>query len=294
MVVFAPVTPNAPPNKRSKPIPSPARRLHLIDADAKAPRSSFADEVRQGLSDTPKHLPCRFFYDRRGSQLFEQICELPEYYPTRAEHSILEKRSDEIAEHFDVPPSLVELGSGSCIKTQYIIEELLNQSDHVIYGPIDISRKMLKESATALLERYDDLEMVVADLLVEGEVVARATGPMEFGARALGNRSILADPTRNDVIRIINDMIKNRDFWMPFAPMMLDQCAGEYIINPKQITSPYMILSFDTHPQARNQITAAIHPYDSTARPQILEQSHNPDMYTLLQRFEEKTGRGAV
>jgi carbamoyltransferase len=81
---------------------------------------------------------------------------------------------------------------------------------------------------------------------------------------------------------------------MPFAPMVLDHRADEYLINPKGIRAPHMILSFDTPPEARDDMAAAIHAYDHTARPQILEREHNPAMYHLLCRFEERTGRGVL
>jgi carbamoyltransferase len=144
------------------------------------------------------------------------------------------------------------------------------------------------------VEKPEDLDLCIADMLAEGEIVARARGRMEFGARALGNRSILADPTIPRVVDTINYMVKKRDFWMPFAPMILDHRADEYLVNPKGIRAPHMILSFDTPPQARNDMAAAIHAYDHTARPQILERKHNPAMYHLLCRFEERTGRGVL
>lgn len=144
------------------------------------------------------------------------------------------------------------------------------------------------------VQQLDEIDIRIADLLAEGQIVARARGRMEFGARALGNRSILADPTLPRVVDTINYMVKKRDFWMPFAPMMIDHRAQEYLINPKHIRAPYMILSFDTPPAARDQMPAAIHPYDRTARPQVLERAHNPAVYRLLCRFEERTGRGVI
>ncbi len=140
----------------------------------------------------------------------------------------------------------------------------------------------------------DDLiEQKVASMLAEGQIVARFNGPVEFGARALGNRSILADPKSTGVIRIINDMIKNRDFWMPFAPSLLQERADDYIVNPKQIEAPYMILAFDTTDRVGDFI-AAVHPYDLTARPQIVTNDFNLSYYRLLKFFEQITGRGAV
>jgi L-histidine N-alpha-methyltransferase len=121
---------------------------------------SFAEDVDEGLSSTPKHLPCIYFYDYRGSLLFERICSLPEYYLTEAEASILRTFSEEIASYLPPEAALVELGSGSCVKTEYIIRELLDRHGRVVYSPIDISRRMLKESAMALLDRYADLEII--------------------------------------------------------------------------------------------------------------------------------------
>ncbi|MCL4875197.1 MAG: carbamoyltransferase [Anaerolineae bacterium] len=164
------------------------------------------------------------------------------------------------------------------------------------FDPHETQAAIEKRSAgrSWTVQQIADIDLHIADLLAQGDIVARARGPMEFGARALGNRSILADPTVPRVVETINYMVKQRDFWMPFAPMILDTRASDYLINPKNIRAPYMILSFDTPPEVRDQMTAAIHPYDRTARPQVLEEKHNPEMYRLLKRFEEKTGRGVI
>jgi carbamoyltransferase len=134
----------------------------------------------------------------------------------------------------------------------------------------------------------------VAELLVSDGVVARCAGRMEFGARALGNRSILANPTDHRVVGLINRMIKNRDFWMPFAPTVLAERADDYLLNPKGLASPYMMLAMETRPAARDALTAALHPHDATARPQILEQAWNPEYHALIRAFEGRTGVGAV
>ena len=139
----------------------------------------------------------------------------------------------------------------------------------------------------------DDIEMAVGDLLADGAIVARARGRMEFGARALGNRSILADPTQPDAVKVINAMVKKRDFWMPFAPAILGEHSDDYIVNPKKIPAPYMIMAFDTT-ERRKDFPAAIHPYDETARPQVVTNEDNPDFHRLLSRFYERTGRAVV
>jgi carbamoyltransferase len=142
-------------------------------------------------------------------------------------------------------------------------------------------------------ERQDPIEPRVARLLAEGKVVARFKGREEFGARALGNRSILANPSNPAVVREINEAIKARDFWMPFAPSVLAERCADYVVNPKNVRAPYMILSFDTTERWRD-LRAAIHPFDRTARPQEVLQEWNPSYHALLTEFQGLTGIGAV
>ena len=135
-------------------------RATMITTDIEDLINSFAKDIDKGLKDTPKHIPCLYFYDYKGSLLFEEICQLPEYYLTRAETDILETYSEEIISYFPSDTLLVELGSGSSIKTQLIIEELLNQHNKASYSPIDISQRMLSESSISLLEKYPNLEII--------------------------------------------------------------------------------------------------------------------------------------
>ena len=142
---------------------TPGNRLRLIDCGVGLLPADFAREVQTGLTSSPKHLSCRFFYDREGSALFEAICELPEYYLMRVERGILQERAVEIAGLFPEKIALVELGSGSASKTRILIEEFLRrQQDNrsLRYVPVDISRTMLEESSRALLNDYPSLEIV--------------------------------------------------------------------------------------------------------------------------------------
>jgi carbamoyltransferase len=138
------------------------------------------------------------------------------------------------------------------------------------------------------------VEERIAELLVADGVVARCAGRMEFGARALGNRSILANPSDPRVVGLINRMIKARDFWMPFAPSVLSERAGDYLVNPRGLASPYMMLAFPTKPERRDEIIAAVHPHDGTARAHIVDQSWNPEYHQVIREFEGRTGIGAV
>ena len=138
------------------------------------------------------------------------------------------------------------------------------------------------------------IEETIAEILATDGVVARVAGRMEFGARALGNRSILANPSDARVVSLINRMIKNRDFWMPFAPTILAERQDDYLINPKRLQSPYMMLAFPTNPKRRDEIIAAVHPHDGTARAHILEEAWNPGYHRVIRAFERRTGIGAV
>ena len=135
-----------------------------------------------------------------------------------------------------------------------------------------------------------ELENTVAKLLSSGEIVARFAGREEFGARALGNRSILAHPSNPDTISQINKMIKDRDFWMPFTPSILAEEAFQYIQNPKKLDSPYMAMTFDTTDIGRENFSAAIHPYDKTMRIQMVSREWNPAYHRLIKSFGELTG----
>lgn len=122
-----------------------------------SPPAELAAAVHAGLTATPKTLPCRFFYDPEGSDLFEQICELPEYYVTRTEDEILRSRAGEIVAALPGQVDLVELGSGSSRKTRRLIEALLERQRTLRYLPIDISESMLRETAHTLSRDYPRL-----------------------------------------------------------------------------------------------------------------------------------------
>lgn len=133
--------------------------FRLVELSAADPVAEFARDVAAGLRAEPKHLSCRYFYDREGSRLFEAICELPEYYLTRAETEILKRHAGEIASLFQGDVTVIELGSGNAVKTRLLLEALL-PGRRVRYVPIDIWRPVLEESAADLLERFPPLEIV--------------------------------------------------------------------------------------------------------------------------------------
>lgn len=167
------------------------------------------------------------------------------------------------------------------------------------FGPEFSDKDILNEISKKRYKKFKitkpkNIEKKVAALLVEGYVVARLDGRMEWGARALGNRSILANPERLDVIREINSQIKSRDFWMPFAPAILEEVQHKYFVNPKKVDAPYMIVTFDSTRLGRDKFKAAMHQYDFTLRPQVVRKEWNPPYWRILNEFEKMSGIGGV
>ncbi|HEX3469135.1 MAG TPA: L-histidine N(alpha)-methyltransferase [Candidatus Elarobacter sp.] len=122
--------------------------------------STFAEDVRTGLGSTPLRLSPKYFYDDLGSALFEAITRLPEYYLTRVERDLLATYGREIAGALDGPLELVELGSGSALKTRLLIDAILERQPRLTFHPIDISADALTESSLALIGSYDRLRIV--------------------------------------------------------------------------------------------------------------------------------------
>ena len=124
-------------------------------------RDSECAEILRGLEAPQKRLPSKYFYDERGSELFDQICELPEYYVTRTERAIMQAHAAEMASVLGDDVRLIEFGSGSSVKTRLLLDRL----DHAAYVPVDISGEHLHKTAQALSERYPalDIQPLVAD-----------------------------------------------------------------------------------------------------------------------------------
>jgi len=146
------------------------------EADTDEVPSAFARAVTEGLSQPRKSLPCRFFYDAEGSRLFEAITELPEYYPTRTEASILKSCASEIAARTPQESVLVEFGSGSSRKTEILLAALPSLAAYV---PLDVSPSALAEAAARLATRFAGLHV----LPVEGDFRHELTLPAALSLR---------------------------------------------------------------------------------------------------------------
>ncbi len=156
--------------------------------------SDFAADVRRGLTAQRKFLLPQYFYDALGSALFDAICELPEYYPTRAESEILTTHAREIASAFGSPIRLVELGSGSARKTRYLLDAITAVQPDLEYVPIDVDASILTKSSEALLQEYESLR------------VTAICGDFRQAVRALPHRASL-----RTVVLFLGSTIGNLD-----------------------------------------------------------------------------------
>lgn len=208
--------------------PSSTSRLeidYLLD-----PQASEKDDIQDvinGLKQTPKNLPARYFYDQKGSQLFEQICELPEYYPTRTEASILHQYASEIVDRTQAV-ELVELGSGSSSKTRYLFDVYRDRDSPLYYVPVDVSDSILKTSANELLADYSQLK-------IQGKVATYSQALEQLSQSNLGKRMIIFlgssignfNPTECD--RLIKQVISALD-------------SGDYFLLGIDLQKPQEIL----------------------------------------------------
>jgi carbamoyltransferase len=160
---------------------------------------------------------------------------------------------------------------------------------HAYLGPEFSDAEIEKALRTYKLRasRLSDIAGTTADLLAGGKIIGWYQGRMEFGPRALGHRSILADPRDPEMNAKVNNAVKFREWWRPFAPSMLKEAAGEYLEHA--CDSPFMILTNPVRPEKREVIPSVTH-VDGSARPQTVEREINPLYWDLIHEFGRRTG----
>jgi L-histidine N-alpha-methyltransferase len=197
-----------------------AIEVHLPEG---GPLAGLAVDARMGLSAPFKELPPKYFYDERGSNLFEEITRLPEYYPTRAERAILDRRGEAVVAAAE-PSTLMELGSGSAAKTRRLLDAMRDAGSLEAYVPVDISEEITRQTAGRLVEEYPGLRVhgVVCDYETHLERVPREPGGLiAFLGGTIGNfqpqirRSFLARIASlmypEDRFLLGTDLVKDRD-----------------------------------------------------------------------------------
>ncbi len=164
----------------------------------------------------------------------------------------------------------------------------------VYFGPSYTTPAIKRRLETNKIEytEPDDLERYVAERLADEDLVGWFQGRLELGPRALGNRSILADPRTADSRDRVNEHVKHREEWRPFAPSMLEHSAEEYLTTDG--SAPFMITTSDVRSDRVDEMAAVIHPADETTRPQTVREEQNPRYARLLDAFETITGVPAL
>jgi len=160
---------------------------------------------------------------------------------------------------------------------------------HAYLGPEFSDAEIEKVLRTYKLRAFklEDVAATTADLLADGKIIGWFQGRMEFGPRALGHRSILADPRDPEMNAKVNNAVKFREWWRPFAPSMLREVAGEYLEHA--CDSPFMILTNPVRPEKRDIIPSVTH-VDGSARPQTVEKDISPLYWNLINEFGKRTG----
>jgi L-histidine N-alpha-methyltransferase len=183
--------------------------VHLPEGGTLA---GLAEDVREGLSSPFKEIPPKYFYDQRGSELFERITELPEYYPTRTERAILHARADEIVGAAE-PTTLIELGSGAAAKTRELLDAIAATGRLETYVPVDISEEITRRVAEELVGEYQGLHVhgIVSDYETHLERVPREHGALiAFLGGTIGN--FRPGPRRSFLARIATLMYPDDRF----------------------------------------------------------------------------------
>jgi len=173
--------------------------------------------------------------------------------------------------------------------------------EDAFWGPSfddDEVERLLKASGVPFT-RPDDMERAIARLIWEGNIVARFAGRMELGPRALGNRSLLTDPTRFDVREVINTKVKFRESFRPFAPSVLEEAMEKHFVcGPRVPADEYMLLVYRTKDREQVHIPAVVQEDEcrhvSTARVQTVREAKNPSYWRLIDEFRRLSGVGVV
>jgi L-histidine Nalpha-methyltransferase len=183
---------------------------------------SLADDVLDGLTRPFKELPPKHFYDARGAELFDRICELPEYYPTRAERAILEETAAELASLTNAA-ELVELGSGTASKTRVLLDALQDAGTLVRYVPVDVTESMVRDCAEELTDEYPGLRVhgVIGDFERHLDRVPAAVGPriVAFLGGTIGN---FPPGSRRRVLREIARLLGPEDHLLMGTDLVKD------------------------------------------------------------------------
>lgn len=271
-------------------------KINELFSDLFFPERSYDNEIEQKHKDFAFHLQKR---------LEEAVKSLVSYYVNKKNVNNIAlaggvamncKMNKEIKDMVEVDNIFIQpaaddrgISLGAALEVYNREKEIFNCMEHVYYG-----RSYSNDHIRSLLERAgleyeweEEVSQKVAELLAKGKTVGWFQGRMEFGARALGKRSILANPTDEKYRDLVNQKVKSREQWRPFAPSILHEKRNNYL--EEGIESPFMILSDKVEEKAREMIPAVVHT-DGSCRPQTVRSDVNPGFYNLIKNFEDITG----
>jgi len=204
---------------------------------------------------------------------------------------------EQIFDNFYVQPAAND--AGTAIGAAYLIwhqilahpKKVVSKSPYLGPSYSDTEILTILEQHSLIFRHIDDIEAVVADMLVDGKIVAWFQGRMELGPRALGNRSLLADPRKTEIIELMNHKVKHRELFRPFCPSVLKEKARDWFELPEPLpeVTDYMLGAFRAKKDKAHLIPAVVH-FDGTSRLQTVCRDTNPKFHQLLTEMEQRTG----
>jgi dimethylhistidine N-methyltransferase len=245
----------------------------------------FAEEILHGFRQEPKRIPSKYFYDVRGAELFEEICTLEEYYPTRTEIGILEKHLAEMAQQIGPHARIIEFGSGEGIKTKLLIEHLDRPS---VYIPIDISREQLEVTASILRQAHPGLEVL--------PLAQDYTAPIELPkASSAFNRTVVFFPGSTlgnferkeaaDFLRMIAGLIRETGKLLIGVDLVKDRSTLERAYNDsKGVTAEFNLHLIE---RLRDELETVIEPTDFAHYAFFNEAESRIEMHLIAKRAFE-------
>jgi len=242
--------------------------VHLNNQDPGAVK----EEIRAGLLSTPRRLPTKYFYDEQGSELFERICELPEYYQTRTEHELLKTVADDVVAR-TAADELVELGSGAATKTRVVLNAMARARRLRFYVPFDFSESIVRRVAQELVEEYEGLQVhgVVGDFLAHlAHIPQGGRRLVMFLGGTIGNLGPEAAPA---FLSSVADEMDQGDFFLLGVQLITDVDRLEAAYNDSA------------------GVTAAFNKNVLLALQPVIETEFDPDAFDHVARFNHSEHR---
>jgi carbamoyltransferase len=274
--------------------PAPTIRQHVIFKELL--RDHKKEDIAAGCQAAAEDLICNFVKDAVAKTGIRTVCASGGVFlNVKANKLIREKvRPDNFYIHPDSGDGGLALGAAQELLFRLTGSHPKKKIEHVYFGREYSNKEIEKELAghKVRFSYFPDIEKKTAELLCAGKVIGWMQGRMEMGPRALGNRSVIADPRNGSVKELINKHLKKRDWFVPFAPSVIEEDSHDYIKDFNGY-APFMIMAYDVKEDTAGTIPAVVH-VDNTIRPQIVKSGVNPRYWEMIKCFKELSGVGMV